>query len=119
MSFLKKLGQIAVGIGRVTPIAGPILAAIIPGTQDDRVIARATGVVDPIVKAILDVEAMGVALQLPGPQKLTAATTLVGQAFAPYVQQFGVQDPALFQQGMTEIAQGYVDFLNSLKEPVT
>ena len=117
MSWLKKVGQIALAVGKVSPIAGPILAAIIPGTKDDAIIARTTAYIDPVIAKILDVESLGVVLKLPGDQKLTPATPLVGQIFAPYAHQFGVADPALFTKGMSEIAQGYVDFLNSLREP--
>lgn len=117
MSFLKKLGSIAVAVGKTAPIAGPILSALIPGTKDDVVIAKATGAIDPIVTIIAEVEQMGSVLSLTGPQKLTAATALVTQALAPYASRLGIDDPALFNKGAAEIAQGAVDVLNALKAP--
>ncbi len=119
MSWLKKFGQVAVAVSKQLPVVGPVAAVLIPGNADDKIIAQATTIVDPIVKAITDVESIGAALNLPGDQKLTAATTLIAQATLPYVQKFGVHDPALMQKGLTEIAQGWTDFLNSLKEPTT
>ncbi len=117
MSFLKTLGKIGVGIGKTLPIAGPILAAIIPGEKDDAIITRTVGAIDPIVKIIADVEQMGAALSLDGAQKLTAATALVTVALTPYASKLGIDDPVLFKKGAEEIAQGVVDVLNSLKAP--
>ncbi len=117
MSWLKSIGSIALTVGRVAPVVGPIIAAIIPGTRDDAVIARATGAIDPIVTIITDVEKMGVALSLSGPQKLTAATVLVTDAMLPYAATLGIDDPALFKSGCEQIAAGTVAVLNSLKAP--
>lgn len=118
-SWLKKVGEAAVAIGKGLPLYGPIIDAIIPGKKDDAVIAQATSAIDPLLKIITDVEAIGQSLSLPGDQRLTAATTLVAQALAPYAAKFGIQDPALFQKAASELAQGTVDFANSLKAPTT
>ena len=117
MSFLKKFGQVALQVGKVLPTVGPILSAIIPGTKDDAVIARATGAIDPIIKIVTDVEQIGTALSLSGPQKLTAATPLVAAALQPYAATRGIAAPGLFKAGCEKIAAGVVDVLNSLKEP--
>jgi len=115
MSFLKTLGKIGLAVGKAAPIGGPILAALIPGTKDDAVIAKVQGAMDPIVTIIGEVEHIGAELSLSGDQKLTAATALITQALTPYAQHLGIDNPELFKKGAGEIAQGTVDFLNSLK----
>lgn len=117
VTFLKKLGQIALAIGKVVPIAGPILSAIIPGTADDAIIARASQEVDRFTKIIVDVEMMGAALSLAGPDKLTAATPLIAQLILQSSTVAGrdISDPALFKSGCAQIASGFVAVLNSLQ----
>jgi hypothetical protein len=117
MSWLKKLGSIALVVGKNVPIYGAVVSALIPGEKDDAVIAKVSTTIDPIIKIITDVEAIGTALALTGPQKLTAATPLVMQALAPYASRVGIDNAALFQAGAEKMAAGMVDVLNSLKAP--
>ncbi len=117
MSWLKKLGSIAIAVGKTAPIAGPILGAIIPGTQDDAIIAKVTPSIDSIVGVIVQAEIMGQALSLPGADKLKAATPAIAQLIVQSSLVAGKQiaDPALFESGCAKIAAGMADCLNSLK----
>ena len=117
MSFLKKFGAIALQVGKVVPIAGPILGAIIPGTKDDAIIARATTSIDQIAGIIAQAEIMGQALDLKGPDKLKAATPAVAQLILASSAVAGreIADPVLFKAGAEKIAAGMADCLNALK----
>ncbi len=117
MSFLKKLGVALIEVGKVVPIGGPVLAALIPGTKDDAIIAKATGTLDQLTNIIVTTEAIGAALKLDGQQKLTAATPLFAQAFLQSSILAGreIADPVAFKTGVDEAVAAYVKILNSFK----
>lgn len=114
ISFLKKAGQILLQAGSIALGIGPILKQYVP---------NAAGTINTVVndlqqlgQIIITVEAIGQSLNLTGAQKLDAATPLVAQAILQFDMMAGhkIQDPAKYNQGAREIAQGLVDIYNSL-----
>lgn len=78
---------------------------------------RLQGELEKIADIIIDVEAAGQALKLDGMQKLTAAAPLVAQIILKAEKLDGHEnhEQALFTQGVTKIASGMADVLNSRK----
>lgn len=115
MSFLKQLGQITLAVSKVAPIVGPIITAIVPNAS--QVVTRATSDIDQIASIIANVEVMGQALQLQGPQKLTAATPLIAQMVLQSSALAGkeIANPELFKAGCEKIGSGMADVLNAVK----
>jgi len=115
MTFLKTLGailvkglQIAIGFAPVAQAAFPQASVAIQAVEDK---------LQKIAGIIVQTEAIGQALQLPGAQKLTAAAPLVAQEILSSSILVGhvIANPTLFQQGSQKIADGMADVLNSLQ----
>jgi hypothetical protein len=115
MSWLKKVGtilvkaaQIIVGVQQILP---PGVVGIMQSVED--VLAQA-------LQVIVDVEAMGAALALTGPQKLQAAVAAGTQIFLRWSAKLGrkINDQALFTAGVTQVFDGLVKIANSWKADV-
>ena len=66
-----------------------------------------------------EVETIGEALSLEGPQKLTAAAPLVSQIILRSVaSDRKIKNRELFQQGVEKISGGMADILSSLEDKV-
>ncbi len=117
MKWLSQIGQIALQLGKIAPIAGPILSALIPGTKDAAIIAKATTTIDQLAGIIVQAEIMGQALNLKGPDKLKAATPAIAQMILQSSVMTGrtIADPVLFEASCTGIASHVAGLLNSLK----
>jgi hypothetical protein len=114
MTFLSKLGSFLVrGIAIVSGIA-PMIATTLPGTSGT--IATVSTDLAQIGDIIAQVEALGQALQIKGPDKLKAAGPLVAQVIlkSSLLVNQKIANPDLFNQGSTKIADGMADVLNSL-----
>jgi hypothetical protein len=113
MSWLKRIGTVLVKASQVIVGLQPFMPAgavgIIATVED--VIAQALGV-------IVQVEAMGQALALSGPQKLQAAVAQGTQIFLVWSQKLGkkIGDQAKFTAGVTKVFDGLVDIANSWKD---
>lgn len=116
MTFLKKLGIVLAKGLQVVVGFGPIVTQLVPGAGP--VVAKVVSELQQFAAIIASVEAAGVALQLPGAQKLVAATPLFAQALLQSDAMVGhkVKDPVLFNKAAAGYAQATVDFLNSLHE---
>ncbi len=110
MTFLKKLGQVALRVGQIVIGIGPMIS------QAAGVVQVVSRDISAIVQIIGYVEAIGAALNIAGPDKLKAAAPLVAQAILQSEVLVGktIRDPDLFQKACTEYAQATVDLLNSL-----
>lgn len=118
MTFLQKLGSIlAKGLQIVLGVA-PILQAVYP--QASGAIGTAENDLNAIAQIVVEVEAVGQTLSLPGTQKLTAAAPLVAQVIMQSSLLVGrkIANQALFNQAASEIAGGMADLLNSLHDNV-
>src|SRR5262245_57116131 len=104
MTFLKKLGQIALQVGQVALGLSPVTKWAGPG--DAAIIDRIVGTIDEIGAIIMQVEAIGAALQLTGPDKLKAAAPLVAQVIvrSSLVAGKKIADPNLFHAGVEKVA---------------
>lgn len=115
LKFLSTLGKIVLQLGKAAPYAGPIIAAVIPRAAP--AVDRATTTIDQIAGAIVNVEAIGQALSLPGTAKLDIATPMVAQLLLQSSMLAGheIAHPDLFKSGCEKLGSGMADILNSLK----
>lgn len=114
MTLLAKIGGIIVkGLAILTGVA-PIFQSAVPGASGT--ISTVTSDLTQISTIITEVEAMGQALAIKGPDKLKAAAPLVAQVIlqSSLLVNHKIANQALFTQACTEIAGGMADLLNSL-----
>ena len=117
MSFLKTLGMILLKGTQIAVGIMPIVQQEFPGNKP---IQQTADTVTAIAAVVTQVEVIGQALQLTGPQKLTAATPLVAQVIlqSAMMANHDIADPIMFNEGCADGAQGVVKILNSLKDKV-
>lgn len=115
MSFLKKLGQIALKVVVGVDTFGSMVKAVTPDGVD-HVIDLVGDYSTQAAEVIAQAEIMGAALQLPGPDKLKAATPAMAQVILRSDAMLGrkIADPVLFERGVSKITDGWADILNSL-----
>lgn len=115
MSWLKKAGSILLKATEVLTGIGPLLPPQYQHAQ--QVIVSDLKSIETI---IVQVEAFGQVLGIAGPDKLKAAAPLVAQMIlqSSIVAGRKIDNPALFQQGASKIADGMADVLNSLKPDI-
>lgn len=115
MTFLSKLGSIALKIGQIiTGFNGLVPAQYQPAA------VKVASELEQLAGVIQTVEIIGQRLQIPGPQKLTAAAPLVAQAIlqSALMADKKIANQDLFSKACTEIAGGMADLLNSLEDKV-
>lgn len=118
MSFLKKLGQVAVQIGATAIGVGPLIAPLF-GSKGD----QATGIINTvsndltlIAQIVIQIET---ALQgKSGAEKREAAIRLIGPLIRTSQMVSGkkIADAALLETGIGQITDGVVAVLNSIHE---
>lgn len=115
MKFLTKFGQIALQIAQIAIGIQPLVGSFVKSDKGLAVANKVIDTLEQVAEIIGTVEVIGQALQLPGQQKLTAATPLVAQAIikSALVANHPIKDPVLFSQGCEKIASGMADILNS------
>lgn len=118
MRFLKKFGSIALQVTQAAIGLAPLAQKIYPGAAGE--IAVVSQDLAQVAGIILQVEAVGQALTLSGPQKLQAAVPLVSQVIlqSALLANHKIDDAAKFSAGCQKIADGMVDLLNSLEPKV-
>jgi hypothetical protein len=118
MKFLTKLGQVLLQATSIVTGFAPLAKIALPG-QSDKIDVISQDLAE-IAQAVATMEAIGQALNLPGPQKLQGITPLVAQIIlrSALVANHKVANATLFQQGATKIGDGMADILNSLEDKV-
>ena len=118
MSFLKKLGQVILNVTGIVTGFGPLIAALIPGNKDDKIIQIVSADLTQIANIIQQVEVFGQALGLPGADKLKGSAPAVAQIILQSSLMINkkINNPVLFKQGCTKIADGMADILNSIPD---
>lgn len=122
MGFLKKFGQAVLKgfqiVEGIAPYATPIVQLVNPGAAGK--VEKVVGELPAIAGIIQNVEGIGAALSLSGPQKLTAAAPLVAQVIlaSDLLAKHKIADQAKFQAACTQIASGVADLLSSLEDKV-
>lgn len=121
MKFLSKIGAIVSKINPVLGIVSGIVSGFLP--QDKRgkveaVTATAQHDLSVLAGIIVNVEGVGQALGIAGPDKLKAAAPLVSQMVlaSSLLARHKVANPTLFAAGCTKLADGMADILNALDE---
>jgi hypothetical protein len=114
LTFLKKAGQIILEGAQIFTGFAPFLTSAIPHSQG--LVTTVSKDLSQVADAVIQAEAIGQALSLPGPQKLQAAAPLVSQILidSSIVAGKQIAQPDLFKQGSQKIADGMADVLNSL-----
>ena len=113
-TFLKKLGGVLVkGLQIVTGL-GPIISSYVPNASGT--VVQVENTLDKIIQAVVYAEGVGAALNLPGPQKLTAAAPFVEQAVLTFFAAKGwkIGDEAKFKADVTRLAGVVADILNDV-----
>lgn len=115
MKFLTRLGQIALKFVVGIDTFGPIIKGFTPD-HVDRVIDRVSDYSTQAAAVIAQAEIMGQALQLAGQDKLKAAAPAMAQVILQSDAMIGrkIKNPALFEQGVLKVTDGWADLLNSL-----
>lgn len=118
MNWLKKLGSIAKMSSQLIPVFGPLVASIIPGEKDDRIVTRVTDTLGQVGNVIAQAEIFSAALSLPGAQKLEAAAPSVAQLILQSSLLAGkkVKDPARFEAAVKGLASNVAEILSSVEE---
>lgn len=118
MGWLKRVGQIALQVTTGLQVFGPMIKTYTPD-HIDRVIDIATTDAEEFQKIIVQMETIGLALNLTGEQKLQAITAAAGQIVlhSAIMANKEVEDPELFKTGIQNITTGYVQVLNACKAP--
>ena len=114
LTFLKKAGQIILQGAQIFTGFAPMISAAYP--KSSGTITTISKDLAQVSDAIVQAEAFGQALGLPGTDKLRAAAPAVCQIIldSSIVAGKQVANPTLFQQGATKVADGMADILNSL-----
>jgi hypothetical protein len=118
MSFLKKLGEVLNAGSGLLPIVGPLINIFAPKAAPG--VQNVSDELPKIAAIIAQIEAIGQAMQLPGAKKLEIAAPMVAQIVlaSPLMAGKSIQDQVLFMKGVTGIAGGMADLLNSLNAAV-
>ncbi len=112
MTFLKRLGSILLQVSGVVAGFGPISFG---GNSN---VAKVINELDKIAQIVVQVEAFGQALSLPGNQKLLAASGPVAQVIlqSSFMSGHKIANEQLFKDSCQKIADGMAGVLNSLHE---
>lgn len=112
MGFLKKLGII---LAKGTQIALGISPLLQGGVRTG--VERATSILEQVAQIVIDMEVLGNKWQLSGAQKLEGAVVQATAIFLNSAMLAGrkIQDAAMFQAGITDVVNGIVKILNSVK----
>lgn len=115
VSILSKAGQVASKFVVGVDLFSPFIKTYTPDSVD-RAIDRAGDLARESVEVIKQAEIMGQALGIGGADKLKAAAPAMAQVILRSSAMAGkqIQDPELFQRGVTKIADGWADVLNSV-----
>ena len=115
MKFLTKLGQIL--LKATTIITG--IAPFIPSNQVG-LYTTISKDLSEIANIVVQAEVFGQSLNLPGAQKLQAASPAVAQIIlqSAILANHKIANEDLFKQGVTKITDGMADVLNSLHDNV-
>lgn len=117
MTFLKKLGQVLLKVAGVAAGVYPLVSPLIGSGKAGQITGTAVNDLTAIGAVIVQLEtAFGAVPGSTGAQKLQAAIPLVSNIIktSELVVNKKIANEALFTQGVTEVAQGMVDILNSI-----
>src|SRR5882724_1372611 len=118
MTFLKKLGTILANVAGIAIGVGPIIGPFLGSGKASQVTGTVVNDLTSIGALIVQIETMGAAVGLTGPQKLQAAIPLIGNIIKTSEMVAGkkIANEALFTQAVQEYAQATVDLLNSIDQ---
>lgn len=117
MHWLKLIGLGIVKGAQIFSGFSPLAKASL-NDRGDQVIDQIEDSLNQVASILVQVEAIGAALQLTGDQKLTAATPLITQLILKSDLLTGkrIDDPVLFNQGVQDLVNSVVKILNSVKD---
>lgn len=116
MGWLKKVGIIVGKTAEMLVLGGPIISSLIPGKKDDAAIAVAQSVLGQAIQVIVQVEAIGAALNLSGADKLKAASGPVQEIILQFLKGRKIKDVVKFRAGADTFTSGLADILSSLDD---
>ena len=109
MSWLKKLGAVALKIVGLWNVVAPLVGRVIPGASEIGGIANVIVATEQLFTAAYGADGK------KGSDKLKAATPQVAQLIqsASFFQGKAVKDEKLAEQAYTEITSAFADLLNA------
>jgi len=116
MGWLKTVGRILAKVGEYVVLGGPVIASLFPGSNVQQIENIAATVIGKAINIIADVEAVGAAVQLTGPQKLTAAIGPIGDLMLQFFAGKKIKDAAKWHQGVANFSSGLADMLSALDD---
>lgn len=118
MGFLKAFAAAALKVTQIVTGIGPLFANAVP--QSAGIVQVVTSDLSTIAGIVQQVEIMGQALTLSGPQKLTAAAPAVAQIIlrSDLMATHKIKDEAKFTAAVNGLASNMADLLNSLEDKI-
>lgn len=116
MGWLKKIGIILGKTAELLAFGGPIISQLIPGKRDDEILAISQTIIGRAVTVVVQAEAFGAALELPGHLKLKGAVGPVSEIFLEFFKGRKIQDVARWRNGISQITSGLAECLSSLDD---
>lgn len=118
MNWLKRLGEAVKIGGAVIPMFGPVIAALIPGDKDDKILVKATDALTDLNEIIKNAEVFGASLNLSGADKLKGAVPSIAQVVMRSAIMGGLPpgNRALFDEGIAELTSALVKLSNSRQD---
>lgn len=112
MSWLKKIGVVALKIVGLWNVVAPLAGKLIPGAGEIGSIANVIVAVEQVFAAAYGADAK------KGSDKLKAAAPQIAQLIqaSAYFQGKAIKNEALAEKAFTEIASGFADVLNAYGE---
>lgn len=118
MKFLSKLAQVALKVGQVVGIFGPLVSSVVPSSSV--IVSRIFDVSTKFNEIVMQVELGASALTTPlaGAEKLKLAIPAFSEVILSSAALAGkkIANPTLYRAGVEKVASGWADILNSLHE---
>jgi len=115
MSWLKRVGLIALQVTGILAVFQPIIAAQSEGAG--KAVSTSLNFAEKIISIIMQVEIIGAAMSLTGSKKLAAAAPAVTQVvLSDIIAGKKLRNKPLMVEGAVELASAFAKILSSIDE---
>lgn len=120
MTFLKRLGNILIQATSVIAGFGPFVVKTTPTDKDDKALPIVIDTLSHVASLVVTAEAMGQAIQVPGPQKAKMVAPLIAQAILQsqfaYGQKIAKDKEGDFLSASERLGAALADALNCFED---